>query len=67
MATFKQWLSQFEEEDSVFGDLADDVANDKGFPNSNDYEELRSHLMNSGACDEALKVLEEAYALYSRI
>jgi len=49
MNEFAVWINQFKDAHSPFGDLANDIANDKNFPNTNDYNVLRTYLENTAA------------------
>lgn len=64
-ATFYQWLlPQVDRHDRV-GDIARDAVVDKQFPReSNQYEEIKSHLDSLGACAAAIESFKEGWLEY---
>lgn len=60
--TFKAWLKQFEDEDSIFGDLAAAVKSDQSFPIlKTSLEPALSHLSFKGADRRVKEILREAW------
>lgn len=64
--TYKEFILQFVEDDTAYGDIARDIAQDDAFPNTNDYEEMDYYLTLTGASDSFLRVLEETYEEYKK-
>jgi uncharacterized protein YozE (UPF0346 family) len=63
--TFHQWLLSQRDRDDPIGDLACGVEGDKTFPQSANYQEIRSHLLdNCHARAGALDAFNEAYIEY---
>ena len=62
MQSFKAWIKQYKGANSPFGDLANDIAIDKDFPNSNNYKILCDYLDNT----IALKTLKKAWKYYKK-
>ena len=46
--TFKDWLMRFRNVDLPIGDLANDVASDPEFPDSQDYDRLHNYFSSKG-------------------
>lgn len=63
---FKLWLMRFTDADSPLGDLAQDVAQDAGFPDSDELAILLAHLEDQDACDGALRALRQAHRRWRR-
>lgn len=60
--TFSAWLkAQADRQDHYIGDLARDAIRDEEWPRGNHYSIFVLHLTGLGACDGALRGLEEAY------
>jgi uncharacterized protein YozE (UPF0346 family) len=55
---FYTWLREQRKRDDPIGDLARDAMADKNFPQA--LNRVRSHLLNAGACSEALVAFNEA-------
>lgn len=65
--TFKDWLlANYRGVDSPFGDLADDTARVRDFPEVNDREAIYRYLLRRNACQECLAVFNAAWAAYVR-
>lgn len=64
MSTFKDYMEQYNGVDHRFGDLANDIARDKDFPNSNDFYTNLQHLYSSGACSECIETFFDAWSMY---
>ena len=64
--SFKQYvLEKYLGQDSVYGDLARDIAIDDYFMDSFDTEEdIRLHLISENACDSCLEVFKELWQEY---
>lgn len=62
LITFRQWLRQQEQRDDPIGDLAHDMASDKGqkLPNP-PLSRLYGYISAVGACDDARQALIDAY------
>jgi len=60
MQSFRVWIKQFKGAHSPIGDLADNIAADKDFPKSNNYEVIHNYLKNT----EALRPFELAWKHY---
>ena len=63
--TFKEWIKQFDSEDSPRGDLAKDICKDESFPDTDEYEKMIDHLTNHDACEECIQVFSEVYTDYA--
>jgi len=63
--TFREWLLN-ENHRGAIRDLADDVRRDADFPNSNDLETLREHLIIRGACREAEDALKRTWKVWRK-
>ncbi len=61
---FKDWLMHFKDVDRPIGDLANDIANDKYFPNTSDKKEVLAHLEHNNAMDAVIDTFEYVYAFY---
>jgi len=74
--SFYKWLRKFRNEDSIIGDLADDVYEDITFPKKASYDVIRDYLANyedrdrnmfkGKASDRCLKAFDEAYERYRK-
>jgi len=64
--TFLQWLTRFKSWDTPRGDLADDVAGDKDFPDTDDLGQMLGYLRSRGACEGALRALKNAHRSYMK-
>ena len=65
MKNFKEWIRQFESEDSVLGDLAYDIWRDDSFPKSNSKKIILNHMTDQEACDEAKEAFADAFEIYT--
>ena len=69
---FYNWMKKnYKGEDSVRGDLFEDMERDKGFPRNPHpgkydawFEIIFRHLVNMNACDEAIDTFEECWRDY---
>jgi len=69
---FYNWMKKnYENDDTERGDLFEDMKRDKNFPRNTNpgkydgwFEIIFRHLVNTGACDEALDVFEECWREY---
>ena len=59
--TFTRYVLRFKTENSGIGDVARDLLEDPRIKRTWGYTRLRKHLLENGACDDALERLEEAY------
>ncbi|WP_010309320.1 YozE family protein [Kurthia senegalensis] len=60
--TYKEYISQFQNDDSPAGDIARDIMEDLEFPQTNDYEELNYYLsIEQCACDSFMSVFERTF------
>ena len=61
--SFKAWLlKRHIGKDTRVGDLARDVREDSGFPDTDDFAEMRDHIEYArGGCHEAVIALMDAY------
>ena len=65
--SFRKWLEYHRYDTSHLGDLARDVICDSDWPKGpGSYERYEMHLIHSGACDEALAALANAWSRYER-
>jgi uncharacterized protein YozE (UPF0346 family) len=65
--SFLAWLLRRRHRDDPIGDLARDASRDRGFPSGETTEaELRTHLVQFGACRDAQEALHEAWTAYER-
>jgi hypothetical protein len=62
--TFYAWLLSFKRADTVRGDLARDIANDRTFPQDGDLPAFVNHLLSKGACEEAMDALRDAWRIW---
>lgn len=64
--SFYEWVLKFENVDHRIGDLARDAKMDKGFPRkATQLKDIKNHMVNMGACEEALEALNIAFYVYS--
>jgi len=61
---FKTWIKQFKEKVSRYGDLANDMQDDKSFPRKNEYSEILNYLGMVNACDDAIDTFKDAWKDY---
>ena len=59
--TFNTWLSKQYERNDAVGDLAQDVRQDTGWPQSGSINRKRERLAQMNACDGANEALEHAW------
>jgi uncharacterized protein YozE (UPF0346 family) len=64
MIYFKTWLKNFLKEDSAFGDLAKDVADDSEFPKQNKYDIILYYLQRQNAISDCITTFENAWREY---
>jgi len=65
--SFKEWIKQFIEDQSPFGDLARDMKKDLDLPDSNKRNEIHRYLdMECNACENALDVFNTAFDQYEK-
>lgn len=64
--TFKEWVLRHKGKNTPLGDLADDVARDKTFPEENTKEAILVHLTGPtiSACPEAIDTFKRAWTSY---
>ena len=62
--TFARWCMNFRADPSPFGDVARDLVADPRIVTRMTYPAVRARMVEMGACDRALVVLEEMRALY---
>jgi hypothetical protein len=60
---FATWLKSFSKEDNPRGDVARDAKMDPSFP-SGGYEKTLAYLVDVGAADIVLEIVEEAWVDY---
>jgi hypothetical protein len=58
---FKEWITQFKDDDTPRGDLAYDISRDDFFPESNDKTRLLAYLRNKRACNECIRTFHAAW------
>lgn len=64
---FKEWLcANYSNDTSYIGDLAKEVAADKNFPDDGSADDFISYIESQGASEEALLVMSDAYALFTK-
>ena len=64
--SFYKWLMTQKKENDAIGDLARDAQIDKLFPRgAKTYAEIKGHLLNMGACMNAVSTAKVAWNLYS--
>jgi len=64
--SFTAWLDEYRGDNSLIGDLADDVEHDDTWPIEGDsYDTFYTYLTHMGASDGALRALHEAWTSYS--
>lgn len=63
---FKEWIMQFEKDNSPIGDLAKDIKQDEQFPYTKDYKSILNYLESQNACDGAIKAFKHAFRIYSK-
>jgi uncharacterized protein YozE (UPF0346 family) len=61
---FKEWIMQFEKDDSPIGDLAKDIKRDKQFPSNKDYKSILDYLESNRACYGEIEAFEHAFEIY---
>ena len=70
MMTFKEFIEQYTDDDSIIGDFACDVVRTKGFPcdeyetDVEEYSIIREFLRFRRASTDVVKAFKEAYSLY---
>jgi uncharacterized protein YozE (UPF0346 family) len=62
---FKDWITQFRDDDTPLGDLAYDISRDKFFPESNDKARLLDYLRSKRACNECISTFHRAWRKFS--
>lgn len=64
---FKEWLlRRYIGRDTRIGDLARDVKSDPGFPETDDFDEMRAHIEHTAwSCRGAVIALMEAHVRWS--
>ena len=65
LLTYKAWLLKFIDVDLPIGDIAKDVALDKDFPNTKDYDSIYEYLTTAGSADSFMRVFEYSYKMYN--
>jgi uncharacterized protein YozE (UPF0346 family) len=58
---FYDWIMQFKDEDSIAGDLAGDIFQDKNFPRIDKLEVMIEYLNTQSADELAIDALKETY------
>ena len=67
MKTFRVWIRQFDGDNTAFGDLADDIKDDRNFPKINDYDEILSYLKRKNACSACIDTVKTAWMQYGEV
>jgi hypothetical protein len=68
MMLFSQWMKRLAKDESARGDLARDIAVDSSAPHGpggNTFERWHTYLLERGACDAAIGVLDAAWEAYA--
>lgn len=61
---YTEWLKNHKGQETAIGDLADDVLQDRDFPKTNNYEEMRSYLSLKTMDMLVLRTFEDSYTKY---
>ena len=64
--TFYGWIMQYKGCDTPRGDLADDVARDKSFPVTDDYETILEHIELHAKIRSVVPTFKRAWASYQK-
>lgn len=66
MTPFKKWsIDRYSSEDSIYGDLARDMARDDMFPDdATEFSVIEDYLISQGACKGCLDAFKELYLIY---
>jgi uncharacterized protein YozE (UPF0346 family) len=67
MKTFRVWVRQFGEDNTPFGDLARDIADDSEFPKKNDHDTILEYLRIKNACLACELTFEKAWSDYDSL
>lgn len=63
---FYTWITEnYKGQDNRFGDLADDILDDTGFPkNARTKKKIETYLIVRGACVNCLNTFSDAWAMF---